>query len=458
MENPRLLTHGGWLPLHFYLIAAALRVHMDTVLTPVLLHIFFSVATAIPLWGFVKREWNETGALFVAAAYLLYPLAFRIGFMALSEVPFLFFVAGSMFFLSRARETEKTADALLAGISLTLSSALRYEGWFLTPLLALVLWRKWKPLLVFLIVASLFPITWMAGNVANQMHPLALLPVQEHWELVVERARENYTFGEIFRRFSFFPLLVFFGLTPLLCIFCLYGVVQVWKTGKPQRIWFLAFAGLMLIFIIRCIQGVLAVQPRYTTILGLLLLPFSAEALISFKDKRRAVIIALIVLISIFPLSYSRVVLARVAGPSFPNPFPADIETISRVGNKPKQIVSAMHSHALASNDALIIDFFKAKDLYGWKDTYYVALMSRVHPSRLFIMPGAHQELDKRRLMSLLARYPSGALLYSDSSRDFKRTKDANGERITVDGLDIVLQVEPLSVVHGITLYRYRVI
>jgi hypothetical protein len=113
LEHPALLDCSGWPPLHFYMIAAALWIWFDPVRSPSVLHILISIATAIPLWGFVRREWGEKGALFVAAAFLFYPLAWHLSFMPASEGAFAFFVASAMYFLSRTRSSAKTIDAQL---------------------------------------------------------------------------------------------------------------------------------------------------------------------------------------------------------------------------------------------------------------------------------------------------------------------------------------------------------
>ena len=72
--KPRIITNGVWCPLYDYLIACAMWFWTDPVFAPIAVNIIFAVVTAIPLYIFVKNEWDEFSGLFVAGAYfcLLY--------------------------------------------------------------------------------------------------------------------------------------------------------------------------------------------------------------------------------------------------------------------------------------------------------------------------------------------------------------------------------------------------
>jgi hypothetical protein len=455
LEHPTFISHAGWGPLHFYLIAGALRIWFNPIVSPSVLHILISVATAIPLWAFVRREWGEPGAIFVGAAFLFYPLAFRLSFMPASEVPFVFFVAWTMYFVSRARSESKILDAILAGISITLASALRVEAWVLIVLFGCLLWGRWQVLCVYLISASVFPVFWMIGNVFHGLDPIAHLTTVRNWQLNVEGINEGLNTTEIIRRLVYFPTVTFFGLTPPICILCLAGAGFSLK-DKASRIWLIPFCILMPIFMIRTAQGLGTTQARFSLVLGLLLLPFSAVAINRIKDRSWALPVAFLCILLMIPFSYSRSVWYRLAGPSFPNPFPADINAIPRIDNPTKEIARIVAEN-LKSNDCLVIDFF-GKDFYGWKDTLYVALMSHVHPSRLFIMPGArHQPLSISELTGLLQQYPSGLLLRSDDSRFIHLEQTTNGAIVRIDGYKDALIVHPIASVKSITIYRYIV-
>src|ERR1700720_4720517 len=141
MRYPYLITHGVWAPLDTYLNAFSLFIWHNRIYSPLVLNCILSAATAIPLYLFVKREWNEGSALFTASLYLVYCVAFRYGLVALSDVPFIFFIALGMWMLSCARAENGTiTQAVLAGVIVTTAGALRYEAWMLIPFFGLLLW------------------------------------------------------------------------------------------------------------------------------------------------------------------------------------------------------------------------------------------------------------------------------------------------------------------------------
>jgi|GEM_PF-2298059 len=454
MEHPNLITSGGWLPLHFYLIAGSLWLWFDPLYSPVCLHIIFSIATAIPLWAFIRREWGESEALFVSAAYLLYPVCVRHSYMAEVHAPFLFFLALAMYFVSRARGNPNFTYPFLAGVSIALASALRYEGWLLIPLLALIFWRKWLAMLAFLIPACLFPISWLIGNLSHGGQPIAQLSAVHGMQLELN---EKLGIAEVIRRSLYFPSVIFWGLTPLLCILCIWGIYAAFRHYKKQRVWLIPFFGLLLIFEIGAAMGLISTaQTRHSTILGLLLLPFSAEAFASIKSQKNARNIAILVLVAMLPFSYIRVILSRVAGPTFPNPFPVDLEAIPKIKEEPKTIARIVRAQFNERTDGLIIDFFRAEGFYGWRDTYYVALASGVRPSDLYIFPGnRYQSVDNVELTRILANHPGGLLLRSNLSREMTLIERNGGKAIQVRGTDHLLWVRPITSISGITLYRY---
>src|SRR3954468_20666090 len=76
LEDPFLLLHGVWPPLHFYLIAGALRVLGDDPLAPVIVHVLIGALVAPLVWLFAWREFKtRSGALAAGASMALYPAA-----------------------------------------------------------------------------------------------------------------------------------------------------------------------------------------------------------------------------------------------------------------------------------------------------------------------------------------------------------------------------------------------
>lgn len=134
LDHPTFLNYGAWPPLHFYFIATSLYVWFDPLRSPSVFHMLISIASAILVWALARREWGESGALFVGAAFLFYPLSWQLGFMPTSEILFAFFIALAMYFLSRAREGS-ILHATLAGLTMAVAAGVRLEAWALMPYL-----------------------------------------------------------------------------------------------------------------------------------------------------------------------------------------------------------------------------------------------------------------------------------------------------------------------------------
>src|SRR4051794_5199311 len=56
LDDPFLLLHGVWPPMHFYLIAGALRVLGNFPLAPVILNVAIGALIAPLVWVFAWRE------------------------------------------------------------------------------------------------------------------------------------------------------------------------------------------------------------------------------------------------------------------------------------------------------------------------------------------------------------------------------------------------------------------
>jgi hypothetical protein len=220
------------------------------------------------------------------------------------------------------------------------------------------------------------------------------------------------------------------------------------RRNAQQKDWILPPATLLVVFLIQAARGLLLLDLRYSLVLGYLFLPFAAETVLRFRAKRHFQLVAVLLLFSMLPLSYSRVVLARTAGPDFPNPFPGDLEILPKISRPTRNIALAV-ANQYSDDAGLIIDFF------GWKHTRYVALMSRLHPNQIWFMPGArHEKLNFSAFSSFIDKNPTGLLLRSDGSTPLSRT-GSNSFTFESGGASVKLYVELLRKVEHITLYRY---
>ena len=446
LMEPHFITHGVWGPLYTYLVALAMWIIPDAVIAPVLLNIVFAVATAIPLYFFTKNEFGERGAVFVAAAFVFYPLAVRNSLMALSEIPFMFFVWTTLYFVSTLRRgTNATRDAVLAGLSLTCAGALRYEAWVLIPLLAVILWRQPRALILFLIISSAFPILWMIGNAVYAGDPLHGATAARDWHINVEGTTEDLTLTSTIVRLVFYPVALLFGITPIVAALAAVGIVACLRQGNRclhVRIWLVPLAGLFVFLLWQTMNGALIIRVRYSITVGMLALPFAAVPIAHLKSARLTRTCLVLIVLTMIPLS----LLSRLPL------IPTDTEAVpSLKSNRAHEVLAYFNSHPNDISSGLILDFF------SWEDTYYLALMSRVHPDNILIMPGGkHEQLDTGTLTTFLAQHTAGVLVLDRNSRLAQESvfRDTN---LYLSPLSPALQVTLSQEISSTAVFNYRV-
>ena len=306
--RPNTGIEGGvWLPLHTYLLGSAFHLHAEPYFLPILINIICSVLTAVPLYWFCKKEFEPSGfagAAIVATAFMLFPLAFRNSLMALSDTPFALLLATSLLPLARARDDDGTiGHTVLAGLLVTLSAGVRYEGWVLIPFLALVLWRRPGRFVIFGAVAMIVPCLWMAGCWAEHGHPLYSLRFQAADTAAVLSDRGGISTLKRIVRTVFFPGVLCIGLSPLVFGLSVWGAVLEVSRRSRNAIWLVPFLGLFLVLAYKSVSGTMNLQPRYAIPIGMLLMPYMITALAQIPSRRTLVTIAALALM--LPSSYA---------------------------------------------------------------------------------------------------------------------------------------------------------
>jgi hypothetical protein len=372
--------------------------------------------------------------------------------MPTSEILFAFFVAIGMYCIARARDGS-TSYAAFAGIVMAISAGVRLEAWALMPLFGVILWRDRKALLWYALCAGGFSLLWVISGITHGLLPTEYLAATKSWDQQIEGWNEGLNFGEVLRRIFYYPYVVFFALTAPIAVLCILGANVTWK-DRIQRIWLLPFSALLLMFMQQAARGVGGTKARYSLLLGLLFLPFSAAAIETLKQKRWLKTLALVCIVLMVPLSYLRVIWFRTLGPEISNPFPADIQAIPRIQKEPVEIARIARENITAKDDGFVLDFF-GKDFYPWNDTYAVALLSRQHRSNIFFMPGGrHQLLDEGSLKEFLVQHQRGVLLYERESRMIQLMHAARDTKARIGNCDLLLR--PVRTVKSITIYRYE--
>jgi 4-amino-4-deoxy-L-arabinose transferase-like glycosyltransferase len=474
LSAPKLITSGVWGPLHTYIIALPMALTHDSIVAPILFHIFFSVITAIPLYYFTRNEFNNSRAgLFVAAAYMFYPIAVRSSLMATAEPPFGFFLALSLYFLSVARRPGGNwKHAIGGGLALMLAGMLRYEAWLLIPVMALSLYRKPRLMIPFVVSAIPFSIFWMLGNMAQYGDPLYSMHWASNWELVSNLAAQDMTTGELIKRITFYPLTLILGLTPLVGLLAVGGVILSVLKRRPTMIWILPLLAVMGLFVVTAAQGSLTLKGRYTITLAIFLLPFVAEvdnylrlraaakaapaATTSVRNNRYALgatnLAALAIIVTMLPLSY----VGNVGPTALKKFYTTSINAVPRLDNADtmEPFSEFINAHLNHDTDGLITDF------YRWETTSYVALMTRLPPDRIYFAPGQEvADIDVPAVSDFIDKHPTGLIILQDGSR-FAKALNFNGDKITLPGKTVTLEMldDVTSEQPNIAVYRYKLV
>ncbi|NET13126.1 MAG: DUF2079 domain-containing protein [Okeania sp. SIO1H6] len=449
LEEPHFITHGVWGPLHTYLIAAGIWLIKDPVLSPKLLNIFFSVATAVVLYFFTKNEFSERASWFVCYTFLFYPVGFRNSLQALSDTPFVFFVALSLLFLSKARQKDGSGKhALIAGLSLTLASMLRYEGWVLIPLLSVLLWKKPKSLLAFFLVSMIFPTFWMVGNHIHYGDALYSTNYQQEVELTLNR---DMTQEEIIQRILYFPLVLFFGMTIPVFLCSLLGITLSLVNRKSNFVWLIPFSGLFTIFFLKSLTGSLALQTRYSLLLGMFLLVFSAEAFNKIPSKQLRISMGTIIIFLMIPLSYIK---DNAYVPGFLSKIiPKDIEAIPRASKYVEGISLSTNEKLDTRNDSIIVVNF------GIGIGHQIAFRTHISPPKQLVIPyGFQQESDWKNLEKFFDNHKKGIIVLKAGSHSISSIHLIEKIQLKINSVNNLVALNLLEDTSHALIYHYQII
>jgi 4-amino-4-deoxy-L-arabinose transferase-like glycosyltransferase len=410
LKDPKLITHGIWLPLQTYYMALVLALTQEFYYTPIISNIAFSIFTAIPLYWFSRREFSKNAGWFVALAFLLYPLAFRNSLMVLSDTPFAFFVAVTLLLLSYARcQTGKLWHVSLAGLMLSLAAALRYEAWVLIPFMGLVLWRKPKFMLCFWVVAMIVPGLWMLGSIVAHGDPFYSFHYQALDTAKNFAERGGLSWRNRLVRLLFFPGVLFFGLSGIVFCLAIWGMGRSIRLRQPQAIWLIPCFGLLAVLLYKSLSGTMNLQPRYALVPGMFLLPFATIALHQIQHRKQRSFLTWAALLLMIPSSYSLNILQPVVQSLLSNTkmmkkeSPGTlIEAVPRLASSTQTLSQIINSSLRSQQDGLVV--------IGFSDiTHLLAYEAKLNPDRVY----AYYQLDeekRQKLATFLAQHPQGIL------------------------------------------------
>jgi len=403
-ESPRIIQTGNWPPLFFYLMGGALKLYENQFFTPVFVNIVLSALLLFPLYSLFRRHFNEKIAFLLCIIFSFSPIVFRLSLLAMSEIPYLFFVVLSLNALSKSLVEKKVIWSLLAGLFMTVAGGIRYESWILGALIAcfLAYYKSPKEFLLFFISFALFPVYWLISNFIHADDALSSFM----WAIDLSESKSSLSFESILRRIWWFPLSLMFAFGPVAFYFFIRELkhFQKDKIGRPVLIVFAVFLG---IWIINALRGSLLLQHRFAVTLFLLSLPVIGYY---FQRKsKRLETKTLIFAVSAFFLAY--VYSSKGARP------------IPRLKNTDAEKISEQINANLNAKSGFICDF------WNWQTTYYLPFSTGLPRQQIRIIEdGQSLEIIEAKISSLIEKQPQGVILIGKDQRMQTLLKTDNNE------------------------------
>jgi hypothetical protein len=275
----------------------------------------------------------------------------------------------------------------------------------LLPFLVLTLLPRWRQAAVFVTVAMIHPLIWMAGNAVAHGDPLYSFNWASSWELNVMGHKQLVSVAFAVANVWQFLQTTGQGLSLPLSLLTALGVITCLRKRPQEARWLLPPLGLFLLLAFAAARASIWVKPSYTSAFGLMLLPFTASFFSAWGvdqwTGRRfvATAVALVLAVSVFTIQplwqivpHTRIFYSAATGQFVEEDISAKI--------------SALANQHSGTQGALVSDFF------GWQPTAYVTLQARVPPKDMCIPNGAPSlPVDTAAVESFLQRHRQGVMI-----------------------------------------------
>lgn len=287
-----LMPSTDWLPLHHYLIGITYFFTNDWVIAPRILTASFGALTIIPLYKLCKLKFNQLTAIIASVILIFYGYHIFLSTLTMSEVIYSFFILWSYYLIEIWCLTQEKKKLFFLSICLVALCWLRYEGWFISFFIILLLplisrINNWKIYSLFSFVVSLAIIYIMVLEVVHGFHPLKGILYSDH-EVKIAIANQGFSYRNIINEYS----LSYLPFTFLCILIYLFQLIKT-KQLKPSLI-FLLYLLPLLPFTFKVMNGTLTAQARYLTIYMIPLISYTAYFMSSFIRLGKFTLISII--------------------------------------------------------------------------------------------------------------------------------------------------------------------
>jgi hypothetical protein len=173
------LSGSGWLPFPDYLFSLGLALHRDLFLTPKIVNLAVSGIAVVAVYFLGRELFGRFVGCLTAALFAFQPWHVWLGISGMtSDLPSVVLIALCGVFLVRWLRADAPRDLLAAALLLGVANGFRYENWFFSIVLGLLVvvdavsrWRRrrlaprWVAVAVCgLVMINAVPIMWMAAS------------------------------------------------------------------------------------------------------------------------------------------------------------------------------------------------------------------------------------------------------------------------------------------------------
>lgn len=295
LEHPSRLPSDIWLPLHFWLLGAALKI-WNSEWSVRLLTALLGALTVLPYAAVLRRVFEPRVAFYSSLLFALFGFHIAYSITTSSEVPTIFFLVVGIYCWLRFRDSGKWGWIFPAALAFSAASLCRFEAWLFAPVLGFSLldfsrgwaslWSNrsaWLRMLTFTLLASAGSITWTIFSWMAWGDPLAF----PHRTVMENLQGLQVLRHSLIYRVAVVPGALFVSLSPFIIALAVLGLVLVLlaRQALPSS---LACLGLALfgIHYYNCLRYE-ATMARYTLIYSWLFIPYAFEGLRRLSEKWR---------------------------------------------------------------------------------------------------------------------------------------------------------------------------
>lgn len=432
-NSPQIINSGNWPPLFFYIMGGVLSLYNNQFVTPAIVNIIFSVILIFPLFYLLKRLFDDKISFLLCVFFSFSPIVFRMSMLAMSEIPYLFFVILSISTLLKGLNENKTYWVFIAGLFMTIAGGIRYESWIIGVLVIIFLvYSKYiKDAIFFSTTFILFPTYWLFSNYMFTNEVLTSF----NWAINLPEENSINSLESLLRRIWWYPLSLMFAFGPI-AFFFFIKELKNYKLDKISLFLFLTLITFFIIWLINSLRGSLLLQHRFTITLFLFSFPFIGYYFKRNKNK----IVAKTLIFSLTAFLFAFVYSSKGARP------------IPRLLTKDAEKVSHIIKNNIKSNSGFICDF------WNWETTYYLPFSTGLKREQIVIIEYNENVESVKEKIAITTRSNCNGVILVNKNNSLYKILTMQGKNYILEFENVKLILENIFENEAIICFKYQAI